>query len=60
MKLAVLSVADGAPWEERLVTAFESGRHPVEIVRRCVDVVDVLAIAASGQGRVALIASGSG
>jgi Flp pilus assembly CpaE family ATPase len=58
MKLPVLSVADGAAWEERLVTAFERGPHPVEIVRRCVDVVDLLAVAASGQGRAALLAAG--
>jgi Flp pilus assembly CpaE family ATPase len=55
MKLAVLTAADGAAWEERLVAAFERGAHPVEIVRRCVDVVDLLAVAASGQGRAALI-----
>ena len=56
MKLPVLSVADGATWEERLVSALE--RNPsVEIVRRCVDVVDLLAVAASGQGRAALVAS---
>ncbi len=58
MKLAVLTAADGAAWEERVVTAFEHGPHPVEIVRRCVDIVDVLAVAASGQGRVALVAAG--
>ena len=55
MKLPVLSVADGAAWEERLVSAFERGPHPVEIVRRCVDVVDLLAVAASGQGRAVLL-----
>lgn len=58
MKLPVLSAADGAAWEERLVTAFERGPYPVEIVRRCVDIVDVLAVAASGQGRAALLAAG--
>ncbi|MDT4930375.1 MAG: hypothetical protein QOF92_3242 [Pseudonocardiales bacterium] len=57
MKLPVLSVADGAGWEERLVTALERGPHGVEIVRRCVDVVDLLAVAASGQGRAALLAA---
>jgi Flp pilus assembly CpaE family ATPase len=56
MKLPVLSVADGAAWEERLVSAFEHGAHGVAIVRRCVDVVDLLAVAASGQGLVALVA----
>lgn len=58
MKLAVLSAADGAGWEERLVAAFEKGSHQVAIVRRCVDVVDLLAVAASGQGRAALLAGG--
>jgi Flp pilus assembly CpaE family ATPase len=58
VKLAVLSAADGAGWEERLVTAFEDGAHQVAIVRRCVDIVDLLAVAASGQGRVALVAAG--
>ena len=58
MKLPVLSAADGAAWEERLVTALEHGAYPVSIVRRCVDVVDLLAVAASGQGRAALLAAG--
>ena len=55
MKLPILCAADGAAWEERLVAAFERGSHPVEIVRRCVDVVDLLAVAGSGQGRAALV-----
>jgi MinD-like ATPase involved in chromosome partitioning or flagellar assembly len=58
MKLSVLSVADGAAWEERLVSALDRGPYPVEIIRRCVDVVDLLAVAGSGQGRVALLAAG--
>jgi MinD-like ATPase involved in chromosome partitioning or flagellar assembly len=56
MRLAVLSVADGAPWEERLVSALARGPHGVEIARRCVDVTDLLAVAATGQGRAALLA----
>ena len=56
MKLPVLSVADGAAWEERLVAALTRGPHGVEIARRCVDVVDLLAVASSGQGRAALLA----
>ncbi|WP_375490713.1 CpaE family protein [uncultured Jatrophihabitans sp.] len=58
MRLAVLSVADGAEWEQRLVREFDRAPHGVEIVRRCVDVVDVLAVAASGQGQAALLAAG--
>jgi Flp pilus assembly CpaE family ATPase len=58
MKLAVLSAADGAAWEERWVAAFDGGPYPVTIVRRCVDVIDLLAVASSGQGRAALVAVG--
>lgn len=58
MKLPVLAAADGASWEARLVTAFDRGAEPVQIVRRCVDVVDLLAVAASGQGRAALVTAG--
>ena len=31
--------------------------HPVTVVRRCVDIVDLLAVALSGQARAALIAA---
>jgi MinD-like ATPase involved in chromosome partitioning or flagellar assembly len=58
MKLPVLSVADGAEWEERLVRELDRGPHGVEIVRRCVDVVDLLAVAAAGQAQAALLAAG--
>jgi MinD-like ATPase involved in chromosome partitioning or flagellar assembly len=57
MKLAILSAADGAAWEERLVTGLPTVPGGVVIARRCVDVVDLLAVAASGQGRAALIAA---
>jgi MinD-like ATPase involved in chromosome partitioning or flagellar assembly len=57
MRLAVLTAAEGAGWEERFVAALARDSHGVEIVRRCVDVVDLLAVAASGQGRIALISA---
>lgn len=58
VKLPVLSAADGAAWEAGLVTALDSGDHGVTVVRRCVDIVDLLAVAAAGQGRAALVAAG--
>lgn len=58
MKLPVISLGGGAAWEQRLLTEFDRGRHPIQIVRRCVDVVELLAVAGSGQGRVALVAAG--
>ncbi|HKC28483.1 MAG TPA: hypothetical protein VKB75_10775 [Jatrophihabitans sp.] len=57
MKLPVLSAADGAEWEQRLVAAFGAGNHPVQIVRRCVDVIELLGVAGSGQGRCALVSA---
>jgi Flp pilus assembly CpaE family ATPase len=58
VKLPVLTAADGAGWEAGLVTALDRGDHGVTVVRRCVDVVDLLAVAAAGQGRAALVAAG--
>lgn len=58
MKLPVLTAADGASWEARLVSALERDEHGVAVVRRCVDIVDLLAVAAAGQGRAALVAAG--
>lgn len=57
MKLPVLTAADGAAWEAGLVIALERGEHGVTIVRRCVDVIDLLAVAATGQARAALVAA---
>ncbi len=58
MKLPVLTAAEGAAWEAGLVVALERGDHGVAVVRRCVDVVDLLAVAVSGQARAALVAAG--
>jgi MinD-like ATPase involved in chromosome partitioning or flagellar assembly len=58
VKVPILSAAEGASWEARLVAAFERGDHGISIVRRCVDVVDLLAAGAGGQGRAALVAAG--
>jgi hypothetical protein len=53
----LVAAADGAAWEARLVTEFASGRHGVRIVRRCLDVVELLAVAATGQARACLISA---
>lgn len=58
MKIPVLTAAAGARWESELVAALVTGSHPIVISRRCVDVVDLMAVAATGQGRVALVAAG--
>ncbi len=57
VKLAILIAAGGAAWEADLVLGLEQGDHGVAVVRRCVDVVELVAVAASGQARAALIAA---
>ena len=55
--LPVVLAAGGAEWETRLLPAFAESTR-VAVVRRCVDVVDLLAVSATGQGRVALVSAG--
>lgn len=57
MRLPVLTAAGGAAWEAGLVAALEGGQFGVSIARRCVDVVELLSVAATGQGRAALVAA---
>jgi Flp pilus assembly CpaE family ATPase len=55
--IAVASAADGAPWEATLLA--ELGRNNptvgITVVRRCVDLVELLAVAGSGQAVAALV-----
>ncbi len=60
MTLPILIAVTGAPWESevvaRLSAAGERSEHAgLVIVRRCVDVADLLAAAATGTARVALV-----
>jgi Flp pilus assembly CpaE family ATPase len=58
VKLPVLTAADGAGWEAKLVLELDQEDLGVSVVRRCVDIVDLLAVAVSGQARAALMAAG--
>jgi MinD-like ATPase involved in chromosome partitioning or flagellar assembly len=58
VKLSLLTAADGAAWESGLMLALESDDLPVTVARRCVDIVDLLAVALSGQARAALVSGG--
>ncbi len=53
--VVVLVLAAGAPWESRALTRL-SDRDDVVVLKRCVDVGDLLATAAAGQTDVALLA----
>lgn len=53
----VLTAVSDAMWEARLVSALERGDLGVEVVRRCVDLADLLATAATGQAQAALLSA---
>jgi len=55
--ITVASAADGAPWEAALLAEVGRGHaeQPVRVVRRCVDIVELLAVAGSGQAAAVLV-----
>jgi Flp pilus assembly CpaE family ATPase len=55
--IAVASAADGAPWEAALLAELgrSDGGEGITVVRRCVDLVELLAVAGSGQVVAALV-----
>lgn len=55
MTIPVLAAITDRRAEAGLVQAFESADHGVRVVRRCPDLADLLATAASGTARAALI-----
>jgi MinD-like ATPase involved in chromosome partitioning or flagellar assembly len=57
VSLPVFTAVTNAAWEAELVAALDGSEHGVTVVRRCVDVADLLAAAASGTGRVAVLSA---
>jgi MinD-like ATPase involved in chromosome partitioning or flagellar assembly len=58
MTIPVLTVVTGAAWEVELVAALEADdRRGMRVVRRCVDLADLLAAAATGIARAVLLPS---
>jgi MinD-like ATPase involved in chromosome partitioning or flagellar assembly len=55
MTIGVLVALGSAPYESAALAAVGAGR--THVVRRCVDIADLLATAASGQGQVALVST---
>ena len=55
MNFAIVTAADGAGWEAALVGALAGVDIGLRVTRRCVDVVELAAVAASGQGSAALV-----
>jgi Flp pilus assembly CpaE family ATPase len=52
----MVTAGGGAAWEAALVRACQDGA-PAEVVQRCYDLGDLLAVAAGGQAQVAMVAS---
>ncbi|MDQ3455690.1 MAG: chromosome partitioning protein, partial [Actinomycetota bacterium] len=57
MGLPVLTAVTGATWEADLVGELDRADHGVTVVRRCVDLAELLAAAASGTARAALLSA---
>jgi MinD-like ATPase involved in chromosome partitioning or flagellar assembly len=55
--LRILTAVTGSAWEAALVSALERAACGVSVVRRCIDVADLVAAAATGQARAALVSA---
>jgi MinD-like ATPase involved in chromosome partitioning or flagellar assembly len=58
MTSGVLTAGSGQPWENDLVAALGRPGAALTVVRRCVDVGELLAVAGTGQAAVVVIAAG--
>ena len=57
MTVPVVTAGLATDWEAGLVAAFTRGGHGVQVVRRCVELSELLAAAATGIARAALVSS---
>ncbi len=57
MSVPVLTAVTGASWEAELVAGLERTPTGMSVVRRCVDLADLLAAAATGTARAALLSA---
>lgn len=54
----VIAAVTGASWEASLVAGLERSPSGISVVRRCVDLPDLLAVVATGTARAALLSAG--
>jgi len=57
-RICVLVAASGASWEARALQQLGAGAPGIVVLKRCVDLNDLLASAATGQAKVSLVAYG--
>ena len=59
MKVRLVTAGVGAAWEAALVQACQAGQVGAQVLHRCYDLGDLLAVAAAGQAEVAVVAAGT-
>ena len=57
MSTGLLTAGSGQGWENDLVAALDRPGSSMTVVRRCVDIGDVLALATTGQAAVAIVSA---
>jgi MinD-like ATPase involved in chromosome partitioning or flagellar assembly len=57
MSQGLLTAGSGQGWENELVAALDRPGSPMTVLRRCVDISDVLAVATTGQAAVAVVSA---
>jgi MinD-like ATPase involved in chromosome partitioning or flagellar assembly len=57
VSIPVVTAVTGAPWESALVAGLEAAPNGLTLVRRCIDLPDLLAVAASGLARAVLLSA---
>ncbi len=55
MKIPVITAGGGDRWESGLVQALDRSDLGITVVRRCVDLADLLAVASTGTARAAIV-----
>jgi Flp pilus assembly CpaE family ATPase len=59
VKTRLVTAGAGAAWEAALVQACQAGQVGAQVLHRCYDLGDLLAVAAAGQAEVAVVAAGT-
>jgi Flp pilus assembly CpaE family ATPase len=59
VKTRLVTAGAGAAWEAALVQACNAGQVAAQVVHRCYDLGDLLAVAAAGQAEAAVVAAGT-
>jgi hypothetical protein len=57
VKTRLVTAGVGAAWEAALVQACQAGQVAAQVLHRCYDLGDLLAVAAAGQAEVAIVAA---